>query len=79
MMTTFETTVDSYGNWAVCKEGAGDIIADLMTEDMANVVCKAMNTRVEADKARIMKLYQTWGKGDLTQADFNEAFKETDQ
>jgi hypothetical protein len=37
------------------------------------------NTRVDADKARIMKLYQTWGKGDLTQADFNEAFKEADQ
>jgi hypothetical protein len=33
-------------------------------------------TRSETAKARIEKLYQTWVHGDLTQTDFNEAFKD---
>jgi phage-related tail protein len=47
-------------------------------DDQADTVAR-LRAALEgaADKARIMKLYQTWGKGDLTQADFNEAFKET--
>ena len=36
-------------------------------------------TRSDIAKAHIEKLHQTWVHGDLTQADFNEAFKEANQ
>jgi hypothetical protein len=39
----YETTVNAAGEWAVCEENAGDVIADLMTEDVANKVCDALN------------------------------------
>ena len=35
----YETTVDAEGNWAICEEGGGDVIADLMTEEVAEILC----------------------------------------
>mgnify|MGYP003154471701 CR=1 FL=1 len=43
----YEVTVDAQGNWAVCEEGAGDVIADLMTEANAIMVRDALNGRKE--------------------------------
>ena len=39
----FEVTVDAKGNWAVCKENGGDVIADLMTEEDAIKICNFLN------------------------------------
>jgi hypothetical protein len=39
----YETTVNSLGEWAICKAGAGDVIADLMTEGTAKMICDALN------------------------------------
>ena len=35
----YELTVDAKGNWAICEEGAGDVIADLMTKEVAQKLC----------------------------------------
>jgi hypothetical protein len=45
----YEITVDALGHWAVCKAGAGDVIADLMTEDVANMICAALNDKKPTD------------------------------
>jgi hypothetical protein len=42
-MDIYEVTADALGHWAICKAGAGDVIADLMTEDVANMICAALN------------------------------------
>jgi hypothetical protein len=39
----YEITADALGHWAVCEAGAGDVIADLMTEDVAYMICAALN------------------------------------
>lgn len=39
----YEVTVDAKGNWAVCKENGGDVIADLMTEEDAIKICNLLN------------------------------------
>jgi hypothetical protein len=44
----YEVTVDSLGNWAICKAGAGDVIADFMTEDVANMIRDALNEMEDA-------------------------------
>jgi len=43
----YEITVDAFNNWAVCEEGAGNIIADLMTKDNAKKICDLLNQRQE--------------------------------
>ena len=35
----YELTVDAKGNWAICEEGAGDVIADLMTKEVEQKLC----------------------------------------
>jgi hypothetical protein len=45
MTMEYETTVDSQGNWAICKANGGDVIADLMVEAVAQMICDALNTR----------------------------------
>jgi hypothetical protein len=49
-MDIYETTVNSLGEWAICKAGAGDVIADLMTEDVANMICAALNIDKSGDE-----------------------------
>ena len=39
----YETTVDAKGNWAICEEGGGDVVADLMTEENAIKICATLN------------------------------------
>ena len=39
----YETTVDAQGNWAICEENGGDVIADLMTEEIAKKICDLLN------------------------------------
>ena len=39
---TYETTVDAYGNWAIIISG-GDVIADLMTREIAEWICALLN------------------------------------
>jgi hypothetical protein len=39
---TYETTVDAYGNWAIIING-GDVIADLMTREIAEWICALLN------------------------------------
>jgi hypothetical protein len=46
----YEVTADALGHWAVCKAGAGDVIADLMTEDVANMICAALNVDKSGDE-----------------------------
>lgn len=40
---TYETTVDASGNWAIIING-GDVIADLMTREIAKEICALLNT-----------------------------------
>ena len=40
---TYETTVDASGNWAIIING-GDVIADLMTREIAEKICALLNT-----------------------------------
>ena len=46
----YETTVDVQGNWAICEENGGDIIADLMTEKVAEKICNLLNSATAVDK-----------------------------
>ena len=39
----YNTTVDAYGNWAIIING-GDVIADLMTREIAEKICALLNT-----------------------------------
>jgi hypothetical protein len=38
----YETTVDADGNWAIIING-GDVIADLMTREIAEKICALLN------------------------------------
>jgi hypothetical protein len=49
---------------------------DWLDDDFDNPILVAEYTRSDIAKARIEKLYQVWLHGDLTQTDFNEAFKD---
>ena len=53
----YETTVDAKGNWAICEEGGGDVVADLMTEENAIKICA---------------LLTVWGTTDCTPASLDE-------
>jgi len=44
----YETTVDAQGHWAVCEEGAGDVVADLMTQEIAEKICVLLNNEVQS-------------------------------
>ena len=39
----YELTVDADENWGVCEEHGGDVIADMMTKENANMVCASLN------------------------------------
>lgn len=39
----YETTVDAQGYWAICEENAGDVVADLMTQELAEKICDLLN------------------------------------
>ena len=43
----YETTVDAQGHWAVCEEGGGDVVADLMTQEIAEKICVLLNNEVK--------------------------------
>ena len=43
----YELTVDAKGNWAICEEGAGDVIADLMTKEVAQKLCDLLNEDIK--------------------------------
>ena len=40
---TYETTVDADENWAIL-DPRGDVIADLMTREIAEKICASLNT-----------------------------------
>jgi len=39
----YELTVDAKENWAICEEGASDVIADFMTKEVAQKLCDLLN------------------------------------
>ncbi len=43
----YEITVDAEGNWGVCEENGGEVIADLMTEENAIKICNLLNKEDE--------------------------------
>ncbi len=48
----YETTVDAKGNWAICEEGGGDVVADLMTEENAIKICATLNMRETTEEIK---------------------------
>ena len=52
-----------------------------MTEllDRLAATCDKQRVEIDALRAEIERLHQTWVRGDLTQTDFDKAFRETEQ
>jgi len=48
----YELTIDAKGNWAICEEGGGDVIADLMTKEVAQKLCDLLNNERARRKDR---------------------------
>ena len=43
----YELTVDVKEKWAICEEGAGDVIADFMTKEVAQKLCDLLNYTIQ--------------------------------